>query len=116
MTRLGLVALAFAVGIAAPAAAQETGLSFRPFVMGSGRRMPADTTFDAIFGDHVQRFFGGGLNITQDTRFYLELSASRFEKTGQRAFLNAGEVFRLGIPVTASITPFELSAGYRFTS
>jgi hypothetical protein len=110
-----LLALAAVVwlGGAVNATAQTEGLSFRPFVMGVEQQFAASQTFDAVFGQRNQTLVGGGLNITQET-FYLELSASQFKKTGQRAFLNAGQAFRLGIPLRATITPFEMTGGYRF--
>jgi opacity protein-like surface antigen len=109
------VSALFVVALAAPAAAQPAPpLSFRPFVMISEQRFAAEETFKAVFGQSNQVFWGGGLNVTQDDQFYLELSASRFEKTGQRAFRNNGQSFGLGIPLTATLTPFEVTAGYRF--
>ena len=45
---------------------------------------------------------------------YIEVSGSRFQKTGQRAFFANGQSFGLGIPLTASLTPIEASVGYRF--
>src|SRR5262245_12432122 len=110
-----LMAALFVFASVAPAVAQtEQGMSLRPFVMVSEQWMTAEQTFKAIFGESNQLFWGGGLNITQDDQFYLELTAARFKKTGQRAFLNNGQVFGLGIPLTATITPFEITAGYRF--
>jgi len=82
--------------------------------MASFQQFSAQDTFDAAFGGTTESFFGGGLNITQDDTVYLELTASRFKKTGELAFYNNGDVFRLGIPMTVTITPFELTAGYRF--
>jgi opacity protein-like surface antigen len=104
-----LVVLACSV----PAAAQD--LQFRPFGMFALQKFDASETFDAVLGSATQPFWGGGLNITQDDRFYLEIGASRFNKTGQRAFVNNGQTFPLGIPVQVSMTPFEFTAGYRFT-
>ena len=46
--------------------------------------------------------------------FYIEFGVTRFKKTGQRAFVSNGQAFPLGIPLTATITPIEFSAGYRF--
>jgi hypothetical protein len=113
--KTALVAALLALTVAVPAAAQPaSGLSLRPFALFSDQRFTADQTFDAVFGRPTQIFWGGGLNITEDDQFYLELTASRFKKTGQRAFLNNGQVFGLGIPLTATITPFEITAGYRF--
>lgn len=103
------------VAAAAPAWAQtEQGMQLRPVVFVSEQWMNADQTFKAIFGQSNEIFWGGGLNITQDDQFYLELTASRFKKTGQRAFFNNGQAFGLGIPLTATLTPFEVTAGYRF--
>lgn len=110
-----LVIASFVVALAAPAAAQPAeGISFRPFGMISGERFAAQDTFTAVFGEPTQVLWGGGLNITQDDQFYLELSASRFKKTGQRAFFSNGQSFGLGIPLTATLTPLEMTAGYRF--
>lgn len=109
------VALALTGLTAAPAAAQYwSSIAFRPFVMAGRQQFAARTTFESVFGERTQTFVGGGLEITQDDRYYLALSASRFEKTGQRAFLFDGRTFRLGIPLTAAITPLEATAGYRF--
>jgi len=102
------------VGSHAAVAQPVQGLTFRPFVMASVQQFSAQETFDAAFGATTEPFFGGGLNITQDDTAYLELTASRFRKTGELAFYNDGEVFRLGIPMTTTITPFEVTAGYRF--
>jgi len=113
-TLSGLCGLALLLG-AAPAAAQDDeGLSFRPFVMVSQQRFAAEQTFNAAFDTRSETFFGGGLNITQDNRFYLDVSASHFSQTGQRAFLNNGQAFRVGIPLKVEMTPVEFTAGYRF--
>jgi len=44
----------------------------------------------------------------------VDLSISRLSKSGQRAFVNNGDVFRLGIPLRVTSIPIEASAGYRF--
>jgi hypothetical protein len=44
---------------------------------------------------------------------FADLAISRFNKTGQRAFIFNGQVFQLGIPLTATVTPLEFTAGYR---
>jgi hypothetical protein len=103
------------LALAAPAAAQPAEpMSFRPFLMISEQRFTAVDTFTAVFGQPNQLFWGGGLNITQGDQYYLELTASRFKKTGQRAFRNNGQNFGLGIPLTATLTPLEMTGGYRF--
>jgi opacity protein-like surface antigen len=104
--------LLFALALAAPTAAQDEPLTIRAFVLGTAEAFSASDTFDALFGRTWQPFFGGGVQIVQGDAF-LELTASRLKQTGQRAFINAGQKFRLGIPLTATLTPLEATAGYR---
>lgn len=122
-----LVALAIALCVTATAAAQPPpddrrvvtrnaeagGLSFRPFVMGAEQMFAAVNTFEAVFGQSHEPFFGGGLQVVFLRNYYVEIGASRFRKTGERAFRNNGQNFPLGLPLTAEITPFEVTGGYR---
>jgi opacity protein-like surface antigen len=52
--------------------------------------------------------------LSEGSGFYVDGAVSRFKKTGQRAFRANGRNFPLGIPLTVTITPLELSLGYRF--
>lgn len=116
-TRTILLGLALTAGLAGPAAAQRRSpqtILIRPFVMGTEQSFAAVDTFDATFGRTYDPFFGGGVEVVLFDRYYIELGASRFRQTGQRAFRNAGQVFHLAIPLTATITPLEISGGYRF--
>jgi len=82
--------------------------------MGSVESFSATNTFSAVFGQSRQPFFGGGLDVVFGGRVFVDATASRFRKTGERAFLYKGEAFRLGLPLTAELTPFEIAGGYRF--
>jgi hypothetical protein len=109
---------------AAPLAAQSTAdpagfsqpyeVSFRGFAFATAQNFAAKTTVDAAFGKSTQPFFGGGFQIASPEGFFVEFGLSRFKKTGQRAFVNNGQVYQLGIPLTATVTPIEFSFGYRF--
>jgi hypothetical protein len=117
-----VTALTLAVLIAAPLAAQSNVASFdepfpasaRLFLLATDQSFAAKTTFNAAFGKSVEPFFGGGLQVVGRNGLFVEFGISRFKKTGQRAFVNNGQTFPLGIPLTATITPLELSVGYRF--
>ena len=101
--------------LASPAAAQDApALSIRPFVMAAEQSFAASQTFDAAFGKTAFPFFGGGVQVVVHDRFVAEIGASRFQQSGERAYVSGGKVFRLGIPLTATITPFEVTGGYRF--
>jgi outer membrane protein W len=103
------------LALASPAAAQTPpALSIRPFVMATEESFTAIDTFDAAFGKTVFPFVGGGVQVVVHDRFFAEVGASRFRQAGQRAYLSGGKAFPLGIPLTATITPLEITAGYRF--
>jgi opacity protein-like surface antigen len=103
------------LAFAAPAAAQDPPpLSIRPFVMASEESFIAIDTFNATFGRTVFPFFGGGVQVVVNDGFFVELTASRFRQVGERAYLSGGRSFTLGIPLTATLTPLEISGGYRF--
>jgi hypothetical protein len=108
--------VAAVLAIAEPASAQLSSISLRPFVEVTAESFNAIDTFDSVFGRTYQPFYGGGLQVTFDDRYYVELSASRFRKDGDRVFRNAGQTFHIGIPLTATLTPFEVVGGYRFHS
>ena len=98
---------------APPPSADEPVVSLRGFVFGSEQWFSAKTTFNAIFGKSMQPFWGGGAQLVFRHGVFVEVSGSQFNKTGQRAFVSNGQAFQLGIPLTATITPIELSLGYR---
>jgi hypothetical protein len=101
---------------AVPAMAQEApALSIRPFLLGTQQSFAAKETFTAAFETSMAPFFGGGVQVVVLDRVVVEIGASRFRMTGERAFRSGGETFRLGIPLTATITPLEITGGYRFT-
>jgi opacity protein-like surface antigen len=109
--------LTLTVALAAPAMAGEDPpyLSVRPFAMIGEQDFAAVNTFNAVFGQRNEGFWGGGVSVLQEDRYYVDLTASKFKKSGQRAFRDAnGNVFRLGIPVRTSLVPLELTGGYRF--
>jgi opacity protein-like surface antigen len=103
------------LALATPVAAQDAPtVSIRPFVLGTVESFAATQTFDATFTKHTGPFFGGGVQVVVFDHFVAEVGASRFRMDGERAFLSGGQTFRLGIPLTATITPLEVTGGYRF--
>lgn len=116
--------LLLALAVSAPLAAQSRGsmtiaddepsIAFRPFVVIAGENFAAKQTFTAAFGQSFEPFFGGGLEVVLHDGIYVDVTASRFKKTGQRAFRANNQNFPLGIPLTATLTPFEVTGGYRF--
>ena len=112
--------LVLGLALAAPAAAQNAAdddvpaLSIRPFGLGTVQSFSAVDTFSAVFGRSYDPFLGGGVQVVVHDQYFVELTASRFQRTGQRAFISGGQKFQLGIPLKATITPLEATGGYRF--
>lgn len=89
------------------------GLQIRGFGMVGMTTFTASQTFDAVLDTTSGTEFGGGLSLTQGPAF-LDIGARRFEKTGERVFVtDTREVFRLGIPATITMTPLDITAGWR---
>jgi len=113
----GLFALAAICLLARPAAAQsradDPDLALRGFAVVSEQAFAAQDSFEAAFGQSILPFYGGGLELVS-RGYFLDIAASRFRKTGERAFIHNGETFHLGIPLTVTITPLEFTFGYRF--
>jgi len=99
------------------ASAQTTPrLQFRPFAVVALERFTASTTFDATLGSTFQPLWGGGVEMTTRRNLFVDIAITHMASSGERAFVNNGQVFRLGIPLHADLTPIELTAGYRFPS
>lgn len=77
----------------------------------------ANESFDAVLDTHSGTDYGFGAQVAWQSGslrgLFVEFDASRFEETGERAFVHEGEVFPLGIPLTIGLSPIEVSAGYR---
>jgi opacity protein-like surface antigen len=77
-------------------------------------RFAAADTFEAVLGSSAGVVFGGGGEVILGQHFFFSGRVSHFQKDGERVFVLEDEVFPLGIDTTVSLTPVELTAGYRF--
>jgi len=99
-------------GAARPAARPTT--TIRGFGDFGAQRFTAGDTFDATLGSPTGVFFGGGVEVVLPQRWFINVRLSHFQKSGERVFVDNGEVFPLGIDMKVAITPVEVSVGYRF--
>ncbi len=76
----------------------------------------AHQSFDAIFSSSTGFLYGGGAEVSIGPLWFVQGRVSHVSKTGERAFVYNGEVSRLGIADTVSMTPFDFSVGYRVVS
>jgi opacity protein-like surface antigen len=76
----------------------------------------ANDSFEAIFDNAWQPFYGGGAQVVIFDKLFIEGSFEQFKKTGQRVVVSGDEVFPLGIEDEVTINPITFTAGYRFRS
>jgi opacity protein-like surface antigen len=97
-----------------PPGPQDT-IGIRGFVTFGSFTARATDTFDTLFGSNAGLVFGGGGQVLFPGGWYVELSASRFRREGERVFVGANqEIFPLGIPLEVTLTPLELTGGWRY--
>ena len=106
--------VALVVMAAATASAQTRNLRLRGFGDVGSTTFSADQSFAAVLGSATGKVFGGGVEVVLPVRVFANVRASRFHETGQRVFLFEGEQFDLGIPTTITVTPVQVTGGYRF--
>ena len=119
MTRLarrsaGLALLTAALTTTAYAQTDVPAVSVRGFAEAGYEAFRASRTFTAIFREDAGTVFGGGGEVVLRPGIFVRGGARRYENTGERALRLDGEVFRLGIPLTMTIVPIEVTGGYRF--
>ena len=110
-----LLGVAIALVFVSPAAAQTPQPEFmlRGFADFGATIFAAQQSFDAILGSSTGMQIGGGVEVGLPRRLFVNLRASRFREQGSRVFLFEGRDFDLGIPTTVTVTPVQLTGGYR---
>ena len=105
----GAVTLLLATAGATPAAAQVTG---RGFIQASHLRFAASRSIEATTGSPTGFAYGGGAQIGIGWLF-VQGGVERYEAAARRVFVLDDRVFDLGIPNRVTITPLQLTTGYR---
>ncbi len=113
------------LAVVTPAAAQvrrpappppRNTIGVRGFGMVGNMTFTAQDSFDTVLDTHSGLIFGGGGQVLLPWNVYVEIGAWRFKEDGERVFIGANdEIFKLGVPVEISVTPIEVTGGYRFT-
>ncbi|MEO8677922.1 MAG: outer membrane beta-barrel protein [Vicinamibacterales bacterium] len=111
-----LVAILAVLLAAAPASAQaKEKLRIGGYAMAGGITFASSESFDAVLGTHSGPLFGGGARVGLPWfGLFVDLGAWRFKDEGERVLQAGGTLYKLGIPVTITITPIELTGGWQF--
>ncbi|MCC6162008.1 MAG: hypothetical protein IT182_01520 [Acidobacteria bacterium] len=101
----------------APAPKREPSFRPRVFALFGTQSFTAADSLSAVLGKSSGPTFGGGAGVLLGRHLFVDVSVSQFEADGSRVFLTAsGERFDLGIPVTVTARPIDVSIGWRFTT
>jgi hypothetical protein len=75
----------------------------------------ASDTFEAVLDKTGGAVFGGGVGVLLGRHLFVDVQVSRFSADGERVFVtNDLQVYPLGIPLTVTTMPIDISAGWRF--
>ena len=110
MTRAAVGTLALLLLVPSTSSAQ---ISVRGFGDVGLTVFNATQSFKAILGKPSGPVYGGGVELGE-RRFFVSLGAQRFRRTGHRVFVFENQVFPLNVSDTITVTPLELTGGYRF--
>jgi hypothetical protein len=125
-TAVAAIALIASAGVTAAQAQGKPRLRTTParpsrsveiggYAMFGNINFTAAESFDAILGAPSGPIFGGGARVALPWGgLFVDIGAWRFHAGGERAFVFQNEVIGLGIPVDVTVTPLEISAGWRF--
>ena len=76
----------------------------------------ANESFEAVLGSAGGAVFGGGVTVSHRSGYFGRVGIERFSADGERVYVFGGEVFPMGIPLSVSITPIDITGGYRFVA
>jgi len=100
---------------AAAAQRQSRSIQYGGYAMFGRINFTAVESFDAIVGNSSGQIVGGGARIGLPLGgLFVDVGAWRYRGDGERVFVADDRIFKLGIPVEITVTPIELSAGWRF--
>lgn len=122
---VGLIIVGLMIGVPQTAAAQtsrrSTTAAAKPsigiFGLFDYTTIASQKSFDAVFGEHTTTAPGVGVDaINLWKGLFVRAAGSQSTLSGERVVIFNGEVFKLGIPLKAELTPLEFGGGWRFQS
>lgn len=108
-----LIFLASLLVVPARAHAQASDIGIVGYGAFGSTMFTAKDTFEAVGEKSREINYGGGAQLTLWKGLGADVSFSQIKIDGQRVFVDGTTVYRLGIPVTIKMRPFDLAATWR---
>ena len=106
--------LLFTLAVVLASTATAQAQSIRGFGDAGLEVFSATNSFKAIFGQADAPLFGGGLEFGFPNHLFISVGAARVHRTGHRVFVFQNQVFTLNEPADVTMTPLDVTLGYRF--
>ncbi len=99
---------------ARPVAAKAPTFHANAFGTFGYQQFAAKESFAALFGRSAGGVVGGGAQVWHRSGLFVQVEYAKYQDEGQRAFVNNGMIFPLGIPLTLELGFLDFGAGYKF--
>lgn len=111
-TRFALLTL---LACLAAGSASAQGLDVRGYGMIGSVTFTASDTFESVVGTDSGRLLGGGVEVGLPLGgLFVGVGGSQYKADGSRVFVTSTRVFSLGIPTRVTVSPIDVTAGWRF--
>ncbi|MBM3781275.1 MAG: hypothetical protein FJW29_06320 [Acidobacteria bacterium] len=98
-----------------PASAAGQGIDVRGYGMIGSITFTASDSFESVVGNDSGRLLGGGVEVGLPLGgLFVGVGGSRYRADGSRVFVTSSRVFTLGIPTQVTVSPIDVTAGWRF--
>ena len=117
MTIRTLVRLTLAplLAVLLPASASGQGIDVRGYGLIGSITFTASDTFESVVGADSGRLLGGGVEVGLPLGgLFVGIGGSQYKADGSRVFVTSNRVFTLGIPTQITVSPIDVTAGWRF--
>ena len=93
----------------------QASVGVRGYVTYGSTWFAAKESFEAVADTSTQTGIGGGGSVSGLWRgLFVDVGMSQQSLDGERVFLNSDSVYRLGVPLTVTLRPIDVAAGWRF--
>lgn len=113
----GLTVVAM-LAVASVASAQTGGhIGARVFGVVDINQMAASDSFKAVVDTSTLKAYGAGVDVTGLWKnLFARVAFTQAKKDGERAVVSGSTVYPIGVPLSLTMTPIEVGAGWRFVS